>query len=398
MKKKKIVFMAITMNIGGTEKALLSLLEAIPQDSYDITLLLLEKKGGFLADLPAHVTVKTVDHYEEIAAALHEAPITNMKNEWRQRQYKQACITAMYALISKWRKERSLFYKHLLRRHPKEQEEYDLAVAYAGPMELITYYIANHVKAKVKVQWIHFDISKIGFNPSFAKRWYPFFQKIFIVSQEGKAKLNRVLPQVKERTDVFTNMISKAALLKASEEESVFVDHFQGITLVTVGRLSLEKGQDMAISVTAKLRKEGYPIRWYCIGEGNARATYEQLIREAKLEESFHLVGATTNPYPYMKACDVYVQPSRHEGYCITLSEAKCFHVPIVTTDFTGASEQIRHEQTGIIVPPTEEGLYEGLKKLLDHPERWASFRNELMNEAENKAESQTVHQLLNLM
>ena len=166
---------------------------------------------------------------------------------------------------------------------------------------------------------------------------------------KGKDKLMNILPNFKDKIDKLLNIMSPELVVKMADEGSGFEDDFNGIRILTVGRLSKEKGQDLTITVLAKLKEEGYNVRWYCIGDGSARKEYEKLIKEYNVENDYILLGATPNPYPFMKECDLYVQSSRHEGYCITLAEARCFDNPIISTNFTGASEQIAHDQTGLI-------------------------------------------------
>ena len=152
-----------------------------------------------------------------------------------------------------------------------------------------------------------------------------------------------------------------------ASEEIDFDDKFDGIKIVTVGRLSREKGQDLAINALLKLKQDGYKVRWYCVGEGNARDEYEKLIKEKNLEGNFILLGANPNPYPYIKKSDIYVQTSRHEGYCLTLAEAKCLCKPIVTTNFIGAYEQIKNKINGFIVNQNEDDIYEKIKFIIDN-------------------------------
>ena len=165
-------------------------------------------------------------------------------------------------------------------------------------------------------------------------------------------------------------MISTAKIEELAMEQVDFDLNYKGAKIVTIGRLSYEKGQDLAIKVLARLIEEGEDVKWYCIGEGKSRADYESMIKEYGVEEKFILLGAKKNPYPYIKQADLYIQTSRHEGFCLTLAEAKCLHRAIITTDFTGAEEQIIDGENGIIVEANERALYEKIKKLLNHPER----------------------------
>lgn len=139
-------------------------------------------------------------------------------------------------------------------------------------------------------------------------------------------------------------------------------------SIVSIGRLDHQKGFDLGIEVIERLCKEGYAIRWYIIGEGNQRAELEQKISETVYaKESIVLLGQQLNPYPYLKMCDIYFQPSRHEGYGIAVAEARAFCKPIVSTNFAGAQEQLINNETGIITECTIESMYRGVKLLLDN-------------------------------
>ena len=377
---KSILFMLINMNIGGTEKALINMLHELQKEKYKVTVLLLEKYGGFLNQIPDWVEVKYLDEYKNLKKYINEPPQKIFKELLIKKEYINAFNLFLSYCISKLKDDISYYYKYLL-KDVSDLEEYDIAVAYAGPMDFITYFIANKIKAKKRVQWIHFDISKIGFNKRFAEKIYSKFDKIFVVSEEGKNKLNLLIPSLSDKTEVFFNIISSTFIKNMSENEEGFNDNYNGIRILTVGRLSREKGQDITISVLEKLLKQGYEVRWYCIGEGNMRKELEDMIKNKNLQDNYILLGSKRNPYPFMKECDIYVQSSRHEGYCITLAEARCFNNPIITTNFTGANEQIRNEKTGLIVNFNQDEMYKAIKRIIKDRELRDSIGNNLGKE-----------------
>ncbi|MED4165325.1 glycosyltransferase, partial [Priestia megaterium] len=214
-------------------------------------------------------------------------------------------------------------------------------------------------------------------------------------SNEGRNKLINVLPVLKERVEVFSNIISLKLIHDQAKENNGFNDSFDGIRILTVGRLTSEKGQDLAIRALARLKDDGYKVKWYCLGEGSARKTYEKLIEEYNLQGEFILLGIDSNPYPYIDQCNLYVQPSRHEGYCITLAEARCLEKPIITTDFTGAKEQIKNEETGLIVKVDEKEIYTAVKKLINNNHLCNEFSENLKKESfENTFEMKKIYNL----
>ncbi|ELC8465852.1 glycosyltransferase [Clostridium perfringens] len=378
---KSILFMLINMNIGGTEKALINMLHELQKEKYKVTVLLLEKYGGFLDQIPDWVEVKYLDEYKNLKKYINEPPKKNVKELLSKKEYITAFKLFLSYCISKLKDDISYYYKYLLTDVSDLEEEYDISVAYAGPMDFITYFVANKIKAKKRVQWIHFDINKIGFNKRFAEKMYSKFDKIFVVSEEGKNKLNLLIPSLSDKTEVFFNIISSTFIKNMAEHENGFNDNYNGIRILTVGRLSREKGQDITISVLEKLIKQGYEVRWYCIGEGNMKKELEDMVKNKNLQENYILLGSKRNPYPFMKECDIYVQSSRHEGYCITLAEARCFNNPIITTNFTGANEQIRNEKTGLIVNFNQDEMYTAIKRVIKDRELRDYIGNNLEKE-----------------
>ena len=390
--------MCINMNIGGTEKALLTMLNEIDDSKYDITLLMLEEYGGFLNEIPSFVKVKYVDEYKSIKPFVNEPPKILIKRLIKNKAYLTGLSTLLNYSISKITKNISYYYRYILKNVKKIDEEYDLAVAYAGPMDFITYFVLNKIKAKKKVQWIHFDITKIGFNKKFAKRNYKKFDKIFVVSEEGKEKLINLIPALNNKVEAFFNIISCNLIENMSKNEKSFDDLFDGVRILTVGRLSKEKGQELTINVLARLKNQGYKVRWYCIGDGPEKDNYRNRIKGLDIENDYILLGSKLNPYPFMKDCDIYVQPSKHEGYCITLGEARCFDNPIVTTNFTGANEQIKNEITGLVCDISEQGIYQAIKRLLDNKELYKDIRINLSNEiVDSTNEISKLEKLVNL-
>ena len=378
---KKILFMCINMNIGGTEKALLTMLNEMDKSKYDINLFMLEDRGGFLNEIPEGIKIGYLNEYKELKKFINDPPQCLAKELIKNKRIIKGISVLFYYTLSKILKNSAVYYRYILKDIRELEDEYDVAVAYAGPMDFISYFVLKKIRAKKRIQWIHFDITKIGFNINFAKKVYRKFDKIFVVSNEGKEKLINMIPELKTKTEVFFNIISCNIIEKMSSYGESFLDCFNGIRILTVGRLSKEKGQDLIIPVLKRLKCDGYNVRWYCIGDGPAKKEYEMVINELKIQNDFIFLGPKLNPYAYMKECDIYVQPSRHEGYCITLGEARCFNNPIVTTNFTGANEQIVNGDTGIVCEVSEDGIYKAVKNLLDNTQLYNSIKENLNNE-----------------
>ncbi|MFJ7728158.1 glycosyltransferase [Neobacillus sp. NPDC097160] len=376
--KKKMLFMLINMNIGGTEKALLNMINEIPKDKYEVTIFMLEEYGGFLNYIPSNVKVEYFIGYESIKDLLNKPPQLMSYHLLKKGKILKAICILFLHIITKLLKDRSIYFRYLLRKYLTLEEEYEIAVAYDGPMDFISYFVLKKIKANKKIQWIHFDITKIGFNPKFASKVYSKFEKVFVVSNEARNKLIDRVPRIKEKTDIFLNLATPKTIKSQSKKGKGFTDQFDGLRILTVGRLSGEKGQDLAIHTFKRLVNDGYKVKWYCIGEGNSRKNYERLIEQFDLKDKFILLGSDPNPYSYIAQCDIYVQPSRHEGFCITLAEAKCLKKPIVTTNFTGAQEQIKNRENGLIVSINENEIYNALVELINNEDLRKRFTENL--------------------
>ncbi|MCD2502896.1 glycosyltransferase [Clostridium sp. NSJ-145] len=362
---KKVLFVLSYMNIGGVEKSLLSLLATFPKDKYDVTILLLNKKGGFLEYLPSWVKVEEADWFKYVNNIIMQPPQITVKNYIKENRFFTATRFIKDYFFSKYMENRYIYYKNVLKDIPECKEEYDIAVSYAGPTEIIDAYVVKKVKAKKKVAWVHFDVSKHFINKKLYENLYKDYDKIFVVSNEAKQQLLNKISGIERKTEVFLNIISENLIKEMAEAEQEVKYDSSFINIVTVGRLSKEKGQDLAIETLNLLKKDGYKVRWYCVGDGNSRKEYENLIKKYELEEDFILLGAKPNPYPYIKNADIYVQTSRHEGYCLTLAEAKCLNKPIITTNFIGAYEQIKNESNGFIVNADVNNIFDKVKELI---------------------------------
>ena len=373
--------MVSSMNIGGVEKSLLSLLAVIPKEKYEITILTLDKKGGFLEYIPNNVKLIEAEWFKYIKPIIMDSPQNIIKRYIKNYEFLKILSFIYSYFKTKKTNDRYIYYKHVLKSIPECKEKYDVAIAYAGPTEIIDAYISHKVKAEKKIAWVHFDISKHKINKKLYNNLYERFNKIFAVSNECKKKLDEIIPAVRNKSEVLFNIVSEDLINEMSESYVDFDDNYKGIKIITVGRLSKEKGQDLAIKALSKLKKDRYDVKWYCIGDGNSRREFERLIKEYNLEGDFLLLGSTSNPYPYIKNADIYVQTSRHEGYCLTLAEAKALNKPIVTTDFIGAYEQIKNNENGIIVSCNENDLADAIRRLINEKEICSKFSNKLREE-----------------
>lgn len=369
---KKIFFLLSFMHVGGVEKSFLGLLSIIPPNKYEIHLGLLSMQGELLNHIPPHVHVHHINCYDKYKWIINRPPLEVIKEFCKQKQFFSAFIRLLLHIFYKLTSNSYYLYKWLLKDELTFPEKFDIAISYAGPSQSLDYYVCKKIKATEKYGWIHFDISQFGIDKGMTKKLYKAYKKIYIVSESAKKKFDEIFPEFKTKTEVFYNIISIEEIQKQAISGPTFTDDFQGIRILTVGRLSYEKGQDIAISTLKHLIENAnstnkYNIRWYFIGDGKDRLEFEQLAKNLNISENVSFLGIQSNPYKFMKDCDIYVQPSRHEGYCITLAEAKCFDNPIIATNFTGAKEQLKSYSNSFICLGTPDSMADSIQNAISN-------------------------------
>lgn len=378
--KKKILFLMPFLGCGGVETTLFSLLSVIDREKYDITLLLLEKKGAFLDRIPSDITIKEIDIPEK-----ERGVFFGKKKQIADYLFTGRFIKAVKAVsynfknsLTEDRKKNAIYFKRIADTIPALEEEYDLAIDYFGYATFTTFYIAEKVNAKVKVSWLHSILSR--FSPQDFSEWYKKMDGIFACSEMVKADFELIFPDIKN-VCVFYNIIDPNRILNMSNDDKVtFADGFAGIRILTVGRLCEEKGTDIAIEAYKRLLSQKYNIKWYFIGDGSNeyKSFLKGMLTTREEKENVVFLGIQDNPYSFMKQCDIYVQPSRFEGYCTTINEARIINCPIVMTDVSGAREQVSSGTNGIIVNKNAEDLVNAVGMLIENPEQRLSFRKEL--------------------
>ena len=358
--KKKVAIVTKKMIIGGIERVLLSMLSEIDKNKYDVTLFLEERGGGLEQDIPSWVKVKYIfDDSRSIRknfiSSLNKFDIKN-------------AIRFMYSGVRVYLfNEEYKIYKDRCAILPKIEEKYDIAISYHNPVNLSTIYVIDKINANKKIMWIHTDIKEYINELDYLKKYYYKYDKIFSVSSGAAKSFAEKYPELKDKIEVFYNRIVKSEIVSKVDNKNHYED-FDGIKLLTVARICHQKAIDLIPEICKRLKEEGYKFRWYCVGWGEIEKIKE-LIKLQDVEDYFKLLGSRNNAYDYMKNCDIYVQPSRYEGYVTTITEAKCFNRPIVGTNIEGIKEQIINDETGILVDCDVDDLYKGIKKLLDNKE-----------------------------
>ena len=371
--KKKILVIGITMAAAGSEKSFLSFARhAIDYDQYDVDLLLAKKTGDFLSQLPKEIRVLEMDAMGEIFLINRDNAFKIIARRYLMKNPLRAFRLLPYIINRKTAKTpaekdfaSNRIWVELLKKMPMFEEEYDAALAYWGDHTM--FYMCDKVKAKKKIAWLHFDYAQPPREDALYLHYFSRCDKVITVSEKIEHSLKEALPQIAHKVITVENIIDETEILRLADEPCDFEDGFSGIRLLTVGRICHQKGYDMAIPAIARLVSEGYAIKWDIIGDGDQsdKDSLFEIVLKNGLEKNVSFLGIKQNPYPYMKKCDIYLQPSRHEGKPIAVEEAKVLGKPIFLTNFSSANEQLKGYFCGEIGEISTEGVYLGLKKLL---------------------------------
>ena len=229
----------------------------------------------------------------------------------------------------------------------KLDKKYDVAIAYSQGTP--TYYVAQKVVAKKKICWVNTDYKFAGYNREFDFKYYEKFNNIVAVSKVCTEVLKDVFPEFKNKIITIYDIISESLINNMANEGKGFVDDYKGVRILTIGRLVYEKGYEYAIEAAKYLKDKNIDFRWYSIGEGNLKSELEKMIIEYNLQDNFKFLGTFTNPYPFIKECDIYCQPSRFEGFGLAIAEARILNKPIVATNFDIVYDQIINGENGLI-------------------------------------------------
>lgn len=342
-RKIKILFTLSSMYIGGVEKSLIALLRSMPEDRFDIHVGLARSEGAYIDKLPAHVKVFEIP---EIASnrQLFCSPQKAVLKYLGEGRIKDALHYTVKYIKAIRKSSKADFYRYFLSKTPQLDDTYDIAVSFQGPSELFDYYISNHVKSRLRFAWIHFDISQTKITPKYLLEYYRKMDRIFTVSETARKRFSENFPSLTERVFVFPNIIQADEIrtLAKDNHERVQDMRTEGkLNILTIGRMHYAKGQDIAIMAAKRLKDMGVDFVWRFIGGGETLTANKKLAESLNLGAHVIFEGAKSNPYPYLAAADVYMQPSRNEGFCITIGEAKVFGLPIVSTDFAGAYDQL---------------------------------------------------------
>lgn len=376
--KPRILIAIHYMHLGGAEISLIGLLQALDPNKVDIDLFVYSHEGELMKLIPEYVNVlPEIPAYKMFERPMKEVLkkghlsvlLARMKAKMRMKSYlKKKQTIDRSAIMGFLGEEVSKVVPDI-----NTSVEYELAISFLTPHN----FVRDHVRAKKKICWIHTDYTRIDVNAELELPIWDSFDYIASISPDVTKTFLQVFPSLASKIIEIENILSSTFVRHRAEEiettdleqRSAISGQQSVINLLSIGRFCEAKNYDNVPDICKKtlglLKDKNIDIRWYIIGFGADENLIRQKIAEAGMQEHVIILGKKSNPYPYIKACDIYVQPSRYEGKSVTVREAQMLCKPVVVTNYTTASSQIKNGDDGVIVPLDNEGCAKGLAEFI---------------------------------
>ena len=370
---KKILIVSQAMELGGAERALLGLLENIDTNAYEVDLFLMRHTGELMNEIPGNIHL-----LPEIKA--YAALAVPMMTVLKRGQF-SIVLGRMYAKLKARQRVKQLkipgdnaveleySHKYTAWAMPAiSEKQYDLVISFLTPH----YFAAQKTTAKKKIAWIHTDYRTVQIDVESELGMWKQFDWIASISDDVSSSFLKAFPTLKDKIILVENIMptrhirALALTSKGVEQELVGEDE---IKLLSIGRFCTAKNFDNVPEICKKIREQGLNITWYLIGYGGDETLIRQKIQEYGMEDHVIILGKKSNPYPYIKACDIYVQPSRYEGKCVAVREAQMLGKPVIITKYATSASQLENGVDGVIVPMDNEGCAKGIADVLQNPQ-----------------------------
>ena len=397
---KSIIIIAHALEIGGAERALLGLLKSFDYSQYQVDLFLMRHTGEFFDLIPKEVhLLPEIKQYTGLAV-----PIAYVlkKGMWR------VASRRLYAKIKakQYIKEHHIngentveldySHKYTLKAMPFiSNKKYDLAISFLTPH----YYAIHKVHADKRVAWIHTDYSSMDMDIESEKKMWGAYDNIVSISEACTKGFLSKFPELEKKIIEIENIIAPSFIRKQADMAKVDDEMATGdsvLKILSIGRFSIPKNFENIPDICKRICQNGIKIKWFLIGFGQEEERIRKKISECGMENNVIILGKKSNPYPYIKACDVYVQPSLYEGKCVAVREAQILDKPVVITKYPTASSQLLDGIDGLIVPLENENCAEALTNILRDNDKLEMLReNVRMIDYSNTSEIKKLYTLI---
>ena len=397
MTKHTILIFSQAMELGGVERSLLGLLDSIDYDRYDADLFLMRHSGELMTQLNPKVNLlPEIPQYASLAV-----PMTSLL---KKGQIDVLCGRIKGKLAARrFDKQHpgekpsiaALTYSHkyTLKTMPQiTNKTYDLAISFLTPH----YFLRERAKARKYAAWIHTDYTALSFDRRAELEMWSGYDTICGVSEQVSRGFQTSFPELADKVRTIENILSKGLIDAQAREIQTEMKSDGAVSLLSVGRFCDAKNFDNVPDICRRLVGDGLDVKWYLIGYGGDEPLIRQKIAEAGMQDRVIILGKKDNPYPYMRDCDLYVQPSRYEGKAVTVREAQLLGKPVVITDYATSASQLEDGVDGVIVPMDNTGCAAGIAALLRNPARMRQLsENCAKRDYTNSAEVEKIYALM---
>ncbi len=353
--KKKLLIVAHHLTIGGVQKSLISALPTLDYDKYDITLYLRKNRTTLLPYVDKRVNViinddKTKYYRKPYAVFLQMVSWFFSVFCCKKKSVGADRKLADYIRIKSMEYEHKKYFKDVV---------FDKAIAYVQGYEV--QFVDEYVNAMEKYMFYHTSTDEIH---SVHEKALPKFRRIAALHESQADLIKEWYPDVADKVAIVENFVSRQAIEHQSKEYAVSTPDNK-VILCSCGRLSPVKGFDIAVESAKMLKDRGIDFLWYFVGDGPEREMLEKKIKAYNLSDCIVITGMKENPYPYISACDVYIQPSYEEAMPVTIIESLKLKKPVVTTSTVGGKKLVADGKTGLIADIDAVSLAQNIEKLL---------------------------------
>lgn len=375
-KKIKLLFRHRSMEMGGVEKVMLSIVNNLNPEKFEITVCLNLNQGELRNEFPPHIR----------KLYLAEGKEDFSKNKLIQKFQ----LFLRKRKLEKLKKNPEIIDKEIL----KDNFDIEIGMTYNDFESVLN----SSNKNSKKIGWFHSEINVPGLKPLLPEilKQFPQFDVMVYCSQKIKDLMHIHHPDLHfPREKVIINAISIEEIkVKAAEKIEPFSEK---PSFVSVGRLHYRKGYHKLIEAHTKLIREGHDHQILIVGEGEHRQNLEKLIKENKVERTFILLGNKMNPYPYIKNADFFILPSESEAWPLVIAEALILQKPIIATDTGDVSMMIAPEKTGILIPYKVEEMYYSMKRFLTDKPLISEIKSNLQN-IEDQFDNKKIFESIEIM
>ena len=369
---KKIFIASHCMELGGAERSLLGILNSIDYKKYEVDLMLYRHTGELLKYIPEEVNLLPEDKQMSMLAVPFANVVKKGQFMMAYGRYKGKKKAIEYEKTNANGKESMVMldysHKYTVPYVKKTIDKmYDLAISFLTPH----YYVAEKINAKVKLAWMHTDYSNYLLDVKSELGMWGQYDYIASISPKCTEGFLKVFPELKDKIIEISNVNAEKLIRQQATEEDAKDMKTQDdeVCLCSIGRFAHAKNFDHIPAIAKKIKEQRMKFKWFIIGYGGEEQFIREKIQEENMEDTVIILGKKANPYPYIKNCDIYVQPSKYEGKAVTVIEAQMLQKPVIITAFPSSTSQLEDGVDGVIVPMDDEGCAKGIVNVIKNKE-----------------------------